>query len=149
ELIGRLRRRLAADPVPALHCLAAVAPGGHTLGIDHLTLHVEAADQEPITGILQVLEYRPRVLAHEDRVRRIVVDAELVTDAMLLADPVEDNPGSRRVGDVVVPVVADGPSGHRTLLDAVNQAALLRTGKQRNEVFLEVTEVLIHVVLLV
>ena len=42
-----------------------------------------------------------------------------------------------------------GPAGHRALLDAEGEAALLRLLQQRDEVLLEVAEVLIHAVLLV
>src|SRR5213593_3455598 len=109
---------MAADPIAALDGLAAVAPGRNALGIDQLPLHVEAADQEVVPGVFQVLKDRSRVLSEQDRMRRIVVDAELIADAMLLTDPVQRDPGARSVGDVVVPVVARGPAGHRTLLDA-------------------------------
>ena len=81
--------------------------------------------------------------------RRIVVDAELVADAVLLADPVQRDPGARRVGDVVVPVVARRPAGHRALLDAVGQAARLGLLEQRHEPLLEVDQVLVHRALLV
>ena len=76
--------------------------------------------------------------------RRVVVDAEAVADAVLLADPVESDPGPRRVGDVVVPVVAGRPAGHRALLDAVDEAARLRLPEQRHEALLEGEQVLVH-----
>ena len=81
--------------------------------------------------------------------RRIVVDAELIADAVLLADPVQRDPRAGRVGDVVVPVVARGPAGHRALLDAIRQPACLGLLEQRDELLLEIEEVLVHAVLLV
>ncbi len=54
-----------------------------------------------------------------------------------------------RVGDVVVPVVARRPAGHRALLDAVGEPAVLRRLEQRHEPGLEVDEVLVHAALLV
>jgi hypothetical protein len=110
---------------------------------------VEAADQEAVALVLEVLKDRARVLAHQDGVRRVVVNAELVAHAVPLADAVERNPRSRRVGDVVVPVVAGGPARHRTLLDAIGEPAILGGFQQRNEVLLEVDEVLVHAALLV
>ena len=81
--------------------------------------------------------------------RRVVVDPELVADAVLLADAVQRDPGAGRVGDVVVPVVARRPAGHRALLDAVGETPLLGLLQQRDELLLEVDEVLVHAVLLV
>ena len=86
HLIGGPVRRLAIDPVTAPHRLAAVAPRGDALRIDHLALHVKAADEEAVAFVLQVLKDRARVLPHQDGVRRVVVNAELVADAVLLAD---------------------------------------------------------------
>ena len=77
------------------------------------------------------------------------MDAELIADAVLLADAVQRDPGAGRVGDVVVPVVAGRPARHRALLDAVGQPALLRRLQQRDELLLEVDEVLVHAALLV
>jgi hypothetical protein len=48
-----------------------------------------------------------------------------------------------------VPVVARRPPGHRALLDAIGQPAILGRLQQRDEVLFEVEEVLIHAVLLV
>ena len=56
------------------------------------------------------------------------MDAELVADAVLLADPVQRDPGPRRVGDVVVEVVTRCPSGHRALLHPERQPARLVGG---------------------
>ena len=119
------------------------------LRVDHLTLHVEAADEEGVAAVLQELEDRARVLSHQDRVRRVVVNAELIADAVLLADAMQRDPGARRVGDVVVPVVAGRPPRHRALLDAIGESALLDRLQDRDEVILEVHEVLVHAVLLI
>src|SRR4029077_7974208 len=54
-----------------------------------------------------------------------------------------------RIADVVVPVVTGRPTGHRTLFQSVGESAVLCGLQQRNELFLEVTEILIHAVLLV
>ena len=148
-LIGRVRRRLAVLPVAALDGLAAAAPRRPALGVDDLALHVEAADEEVVALVLQELEDRARVLPHQDGVRRVVVDPELIADAVLLGDAVQRDPRPRRVGDVVVPVVAGGPAGHRALLDAIGQPARLRLLQQRHEVLLEVLEVLVHAAFLV
>ena len=102
-----------------------------------------------VAAVLQELEDRARVLSHQDRVRRVVVDAELVADTVLLADAMQRDPRARRVGDVVVPVVAGRPSRHRALLDAIGESALLDRFQDRNEVILEVHEVLVHAVLLI
>ena len=139
-----MRRHLAVDPVAALHGLAAVPPAGDALGVDHLTLHVHAGDEEAVAGVLEVLEDRAGVLTHEDRVRRVVVDAELIADAVALADLVERDPHPGRVADVVVEVVARRPAGHRALLHPVLQAAGLGLLEQRHEALLEVDQVLIH-----
>src|SRR5438046_1564484 len=80
------------DAITPLHRLPAGSPGGPALRVDDLPLHVEAADEEVVALVLQILKDRPRVLAHQDRVRWIVVDAELVADAVLLADPVQGDP---------------------------------------------------------
>src|SRR5439155_6590428 len=112
--------------------LAAVAPGGYAAAVDHLPLDVEASDQERVARVLQVLEDRARVLPHQDRVRRVIVDPEVVSDTGLLGDPVERDPGPRSVADVVVKVVAGGPARHRTLLDAIDQSAVARRPQQRD-----------------
>src|SRR5690348_15650325 len=92
QLIRRIRGRLVAGPIAALDRLAAVAPRADALGVDDLALHVEAADQEVVAGVLQVLEDRSSVLSHEDGVGRIVVDAEVVPEAVLLADAMQRDP---------------------------------------------------------
>src|SRR5262245_44203462 len=122
----RVRARHVAVAVPALDRLATIAPCGDAARIDDLPLDVKAADQKVIAGVLQVLKYRAGILTHEDRVRRVIVNAELVPDPVPLADAVQGNPGARCVGNVVVPAVADIPAGHGTLLDAKGEAARLR-----------------------
>ena len=77
------------------------------------------------------------------------MDAELIGDAMFLADAVQRNPRARRVGDVVVPVVTGRPAGHRALFDAVGQPARLRLPEQRDEVLFELDEVFVHAALLI
>ena len=145
--IGGVRRvggGFAVFPVAALHGLTAIPPRGYATGVDDLSLDVKATDQEPITLIFQVLEYRARVLSHQDGVRWVVMNAELVTDTMLLADSMKSDPGTRRVRDVVVPSVERVPPRHRALLDAVGEAACLGLLEQGDELLLEHDEVLIH-----
>src|SRR5215204_5039780 len=110
---------------------------------------MKAADEERVAAVLEELEDRARILAHEDRVRGVVVDAELIGDAVLLADTVQRDPRAWRVGDVVVPVVADGPARHRTLLNAIGESALLHRLENRDEMLLEVDQVLVHAALLI
>src|SRR6187549_1202828 len=110
---------------------------------------MESGDQEPVAFIFQVLEERTSILPHQNGVGRVVMDAELVADAMLLADAVERDPCPGCVANVVVEVVTGRPSGHGTLLDAESQTALFRLLQQWNEVFFEVTQVLIHAVFLI
>src|SRR5215469_1423457 len=93
-LPGRgVRARGLAVAVPALDRLAAVAPGRDATRIDDLAFDVKAVDQEVIARVLQVLEHRARVLAHEDRVRGVIVDAKLLPHPVPLADAVQGNPG--------------------------------------------------------
>ena len=77
------------------------------------------------------------------------MDAEVVADAVSLADAVQGDPGPRGVGDVVVPVVLRGPARHGALLDPVGEPTLLRVLQERDEGPLEVEEVLVHRVVLV
>ena len=140
-LLDRIGAGLRPAPVATLHRLTPVAPGRDPARIDDLALDVKAGDQKVVAGVLQILEYRARILSHEDGVRGVVVDAELVPDAVPLTDAVERDPGTRGIGDVVVPRVADGPSRHRTLLDAVGESPCLRFLEQRHEHFLEHHEV--------
>jgi hypothetical protein len=72
------------------------------------------------------------------------MDAELITDAMFLADAVQGDPWTGRVCDVVVPAVEYVPARHRALLDAVGEAAGLGLFEQGNENLLEHDEVLVH-----
>ena len=92
-------------PVTALHRLAAVAPARQAFGVNHLAFDVEAGDEKAVAGILQILKNRARILPHEYRVRGIVVNSKLVSDAVSFADPMKRNPGSWRVGQVVVPAI--------------------------------------------
>ena len=105
---------------------------------------VHSSDEEPVALVLQELEHRSRVLTHQDRVRRVVVDAEHLADAVALADPVQRDPGPRRVREVVVEVVRRGPPRHRALLDPVLQPAVLGSLEQRDEALLELDQVLVH-----
>src|SRR5579859_1056939 len=95
-LLGRVRGRPVSMPVAALQGLAAIAPRGDAARIDDLALDMKAADQKMVAGVLQVLKYRARVLAHQDGMRGIVVDAELIADAMPLADAMQGDPRTRR-----------------------------------------------------
>jgi hypothetical protein len=106
---------------------------------------VEPADEEVVALVLQELEDVARVLAHQDRVGRVVVDAELVADLVLLRDAMEADPHARRVADLVVPQVGRVPARHRALLDAVLEAAVLGRLQEGHEAPLEVLEVLVHV----
>src|SRR4249920_2450315 len=72
------------------------------------------------------------------------MNAELITDTMLLADSMQSDPGTRRVRDVVVPSVERVPPRHRALLDAVGEAACLGLLEQGYELLLEHDEVLVH-----
>jgi cell division FtsZ-interacting protein ZapD len=56
---------------------------------------VEAADQEAVALVLEELEDIAAVLPHQDRVGRIVVDAEGVAAAWRLRDRAGGNPQSR------------------------------------------------------
>ena len=67
---------------------------------------------------------------------------------MLLANAMQRDPCAGRIADVVVKIVTGGPAGHRALLDAECEAAFL-CGLQRNEMLVEVDQVLIHAVLLI
>src|ERR1700730_9522683 len=149
HVIPRIRTRSALWPVATLHGLAPVPPGCYSLCIDDLSLDVKAADEEGVAGILQVREDRPAVLSHQNGMGRIVVDTELVADAMLFTDSVQRNPCGRRVSDVVVPIVSDCPAGHRALFESVREIALFSSLQERNEVRLEVEKILVHAVLLI
>ena len=105
---------------------------------------MHAGDDEAVALVGEVLEHRPGVLAHQDRVRRVVVDAELVPHAVALTDLVQGDPHRGGVADVVVEVVARRPAGHRALLDPVGEPAVLGRLQQRDEALLEVDQVLVH-----
>src|SRR2546425_3716308 len=96
ELIGGFFRWFAADPVAAFERLPSVTPSGYSLRVDHLSLHMESPDEESISLVFQVLEDRPRVLSHENRMRRIVMNTELIAHTMLLANAVQRDPGAGR-----------------------------------------------------
>src|SRR5262249_20092047 len=55
-VIGRIVRRLAVDPVASLDGLASISPGRNSLGVYHLPLDVESADDEVVPGVFQVLK---------------------------------------------------------------------------------------------
>src|SRR6266498_1967205 len=86
--IPRISRRLANNPVAALNRLATITPGGSPSGVDHLTFNMKTPDEKIVSCVLQILEHRPRILAHQNRVRWIIVDAKLITDSMPLTDAV-------------------------------------------------------------
>src|SRR5262249_17609225 len=81
-LFGVIDARALPVPVAALHRLATVAPRRDTPGIDDLAFDVKAGDEKVVAGVFEVLKYRARVLTHENRVRGVIVDAELLTDAV-------------------------------------------------------------------
>src|SRR5262245_47236682 len=81
--------------------------------------------------------------------RRIVVNTKLIADAMLFTDAVQCDPGTGCIADVVMEIVARRPSGHGALFYAESEAAFFGLLQQGNELFLEVSEVLIHAVLLI
>src|SRR2546421_12640334 len=65
-LLGRIGARPLPMPVPALHRLPTIAPRRDAARIDDLALDMEAADQEVVAGILQILKHGARVLSHQD-----------------------------------------------------------------------------------
>ena len=144
ELIGGVCGGPAVFPVTPFNRLPAVAPGGHATRIDHLTLHVKARDQKVVAGVFQVLKHRTGILSHQDRMRRVVVNAKLIPDPVLFADPVQRDPGSRRVREVVVKAVVGGPAWHRTLFDTKHQTARLCLREQRHERSFELDQVLLE-----
>src|SRR5262249_3525887 len=54
------------------------------------------------------------------------------------------NPGARCIGDIVMVVVARGPTRHRALLNAIHQTAVTRLAQQGNEALSEIQQVLVH-----
>ena len=149
EVIDGIGRRLAANAVAPLHRLTAVTPGTHSLGVEHLPLHVEAANQEGIALILEVLENRARVLPHQNRMGGVVVDTKLIADAMTLADAMKGDPSAGCVADVVVEGVVERPPRHGALLDSELEISCLRLLEQRDEGLLKVDEVGVDAALLV
>src|SRR5882724_6447560 len=136
--------RLVANAISAQHGLAAVTPGRNSSGVDDLALHVKSTDEEGIAFVLEVLKDRASVLPHEDCVGRVVVDSELVCDAVSLADAVQSYPRSGGVSQVVVPGIARRPPRHGALLDAINQPARFRLAQQRHKFTLEHREIGVH-----
>src|SRR4029078_149733 len=143
EICG-VRRDLTVDPIAALYGLAAVPPTGDALGVDALPLEVHSGNEKRVAGVLQVLEDRAGVLPHQDRVRRVVVDAELVADAVGFGDLLQRDPHPWRIRDVVVEVVAGRPSGHGTLLHPILEVARLLLLQQRLELLLEMDAVVVN-----
>src|ERR1700742_422488 len=94
-LIARIRARMAVLPISALQCLARVTPGGKPARIHDLALHVESTNEESIAHLPKVLEYRPRVLSHQDGMGGVIVNSKLITDPMTFADTVQGDPRSR------------------------------------------------------
>src|SRR5437762_1549152 len=113
-LLGRIGARGVPVPVAALHRLPTIAPRRYSARIDDLALDMEAADQKVVAGVLQILEHRARVLSHQNRMRGVIVDAELLADPVPFADPVQCNPRTRGIGDVVMPGVGDVRSEEHT-----------------------------------
>src|SRR6267378_99532 len=144
RLVRWILRGFTVYPVAPLDSLAAVAPGSNPLSLDDLSFYMKAANEKVVTGVLQILKDRARVLAHQDRMRRIVVNTKLIADSRPIAEPVERNPGTGCIGDVVVKVIAGGPSGHRTLFHSESQSSFFCFLQQRNEMLFEVQQVLIH-----
>src|SRR5205814_10650792 len=96
-LLGRIGARPLAMPVPTLHRLPTIAPRRDAARIDDLAFDMEAADQKVVAGVLQILEQGARVLSHQDRMRGVIVDAELIADPVPLTDAVQCNPWTRGV----------------------------------------------------
>src|SRR5262249_56796134 len=105
--------------------LSTVSPGRDSLGIDDLTLNVESANEKTVALVLKVLKDGASVLAHENRMRGIVVNSKLIADPVLLANTMQRDPSARRVADVVMKIVVRGPTRHRALLYAEREPALL------------------------
>src|SRR5437660_4547332 len=120
-LLGRIGAWPVPMPVPALHRLATVAPDRDAPRIDDLALDMKAADQKVVACILQILEHGARVLSHQDGMRGVIVNAELIPDPVPLADSMQRNPWPRSIGNVVMPGVGDIPARHGTLLDPKHQ----------------------------
>src|SRR5579862_9548571 len=74
----------------------------------------------------------------------IIVNSELISDAVALANTMQRDPWARSVSQVIVPCIARRPSGHRALFDSVNQVARFHLAQQRYELTLEHREVGVH-----
>src|SRR5258705_11912483 len=88
SLFRWILRGFAINPVSASFGLDAISPGRNALGLYYLSFDMKSANQKAVTSILEILKDRARVLAHQDCMRGIVVDAELISDARPFADPV-------------------------------------------------------------
>src|SRR5215467_10144624 len=105
---------------------------------------MKSTDEEVVARVFQILKQGSGVLPHQNRMRWVIVDSELIPNSGLLADTVKGNPGAGRIGNIVVIIVPGSPSGHRALLNAINEAAVSSLPEQRNEVFGKIKQVLIH-----
>ena len=77
------------------------------------------------------------------------MNAKLIAHAMLVANPMQRDPGAGCVAEVIVKIIARGPARHRALLHSECETALLRAPQQRNEMLLKVDQIPIHTVLLI
>src|SRR5277367_6075876 len=101
--IRGIQCRLITNAISTQHRLAAVTPGRNSPAVDDLAFHVKPTDQKGVALVLQILKDGSSVLPHENRVRWVVVDPELVADAMALTDTMKRDPRSGGVSEVVVP----------------------------------------------
>ena len=76
--------------------------------------------------------------------RGVIVDAELIADPVPLTDPVQCNPWTRGIGDVVMPGIGDVPAWHGTLLDPKRQPAGFGLLEQRHEHLFEHHQIGVH-----
>src|SRR5215472_4901430 len=76
--------------------------------------------------------------------RRIIMDSELVAHAGFFTDAVKRDPGPGCVRNIIVVVVPRGPSRHRALFHAINETTVPGLPEERNKVFAEIQQVLIH-----
>ena len=143
-LLARIGARDVPMPIPALHRLPAIAPRRDAARIDDLTLDMEAADQKVVAGVLQILEHGARVLSHQDGMRGVIVNAELIPDPVPLADSMQRNPWPRGIGNVVMPGVGDIPARHGTLLDPKRQPAGFGLCEQGHEHLFEHHQIGVH-----
>src|SRR5882757_11077881 len=124
--IRSIHSRLVTNAIATQQGLAAVTPSRNPSAVDDLTFHVKPTDEKGVALVLEILEDGSSVLSHENRVGGVVVDPELVCDAMALANAMERDPRSGGVSKVVMPGIGRRPPRHRTLLDPVNQATRFR-----------------------